>query len=132
MPYMGRSLTGNLSTFTKTPFMQTGGNVATFLWLLAVALKANPIGMIGIDNSFDEKRQTEYPGIPHKKVKGPYGPVFMDPVYEHYAKWHLAAIKLAKQQGVITINCNKGGAMYSEDIVDMPLKEFIEIYSKKE
>lgn len=131
-PFLGNPMTSNLSSLTKTPIMQTGGNVASYLWILAVALKADPIAMIGIDNCFYEKRQTEYPGVAHTKWEGPYGTVFLDPVYEHYARWHLSAIKLAKKEGTTTINCNQGGAMYSEDIVDMPLKVFIEKYEKKE
>jgi len=128
-PWIGSVLTDSISAATKTPTMQTGGNVATFLWILAVALKANPIALVGIDNSVYEKRQTEYPGVPHKKAHGPYGTAYIDPVYEHYANWHLAAIRTAKNELAInTINCTEGGVMYSEDVLDMPLLDFIEKY----
>ena len=130
-PWVGNDISASVSAITKTPVMQTGGNVATFLWLLATVLKANPIGLIGIDNGFKKMEQTEYPGVPHKKFEGPYGVYFADPVYEWYAKWHLSAIRFVKREKSIeTVNCNKSGIMYSEDITDMSLEEFMEKYNK--
>jgi hypothetical protein len=130
-PYLGDwKLTLSLAKISKTSAMVTGGQVATFCWVLAVALGANPVGIFGITNSYERLEESEYPGTPHRKVRSKYGVFFQDRVFEMYAKVHHALIKYAKQKlGVETINTTQSGVMYSKWITDMPLKEFVEKYA---
>ena len=130
-PWIGPGITESLAALSKTPWCFTGGNIATLLWILAVNLNANPIALVGIDNAVYKKEQTEYPGVPHRRVKGPYGTVLVDPVYDWYAEWHLSAIRYVKEKyGITTVNVTKGGLMYSDYIEDMSIDEFIKKYNK--
>lgn len=71
VPYLGcLSLTKTLMVKSGLPFMRTGGQVASFAWLLAHNLGAKSIGIFGVTHSFNDLAETEYPGIPHKRVKG--------------------------------------------------------------
>jgi len=126
-PYMGSwSLTNAMMGESGLPYMPTGGEVSTFGWLLALNIGAKNIGLFGITNSYDDLNETEYPGVKHKKIEGPYGTCWADPVYEFYAKTHLAYIKLAKEKlGIRTINTMKAGVMYSDYVEDMSLEEFV-------
>lgn len=116
---------------TDTPVVFTGGQVACFAWVLAYFLGANPIGIYGIMHGYDKLAETEYPKYPklHKKIKGPYGLVWQDPVYAEYNEQFLMAIKRAcEEKNVSTINTNRAGLLYSGDVVDKTLKEFVETY----
>ncbi len=131
IPHLGDwNLTMSLSRLSNVPIMATGGQVATFGWILAVALGANPVGLFGHMNCYESMGETEYPGTPHRRVKNKYGVFYQDKVYEHYAKVHHALIKCAREKlGVETVNTTRSGVMYSKWISDMPLKEFVEKYA---
>ena len=131
-PYMGSAdLTSALMRIGKVPYMETGGQVATFCWLLAAVLGANPIGIFGITNSFDKLSESEYPNVKHRKVKTPYGTVYQDPVFQMYAESHLKIIEAAyEKRGIVTINCTKTGCMYGKGIKDWTLKQFIDSQQK--
>lgn len=126
-PWLGDSmLTATLMAKSNTMKLETGGEVSTFAWLLARYLQANPIGLFGVYNAYDDIKETEYPDVPHYKIKNRYGVFWVDPVYMWYAEIHKEFIKIAKRElGVTTINCSEGGAMYSKYIKAMPLKEFV-------
>lgn len=130
-PWLGNDrVTFNLAAKSNTMLMNAGGEVSTFCWLLARYLQADPIGLFGVYNAIDNIKETEYPDVPHKKIKNKYGTFWCDPVYEFYAKIHKAYIELAKKHfGTTTINTSMGGSMYSKDIKDMPLEAFVRRYS---
>jgi len=95
-----------------------------------VNLQANPIGVFGITHSYDDIAETEYPGVRHEKVTNRHGVFWTDPVYQRYNDVYLAFIKYGKEKhGIRTVNCTKGGILYSEHVEDMPLKEFVEKYT---
>lgn len=125
-PYMtSLGITKALMERSKTPFMHTGGQVACFAYLLAYNLGAKNIGLFGITHGYDKLEETEYPDVPHKRQKGPYGIVWQDPVYEWYNSIYLDYIHYLLKQGIKTYNCSKSGLLYSEHIEDLSLKEFV-------
>ena len=129
VPYLGcLSLTKALMLKSGMPYMQTGGQVASFCWLLAYNLGASNIGVFGVTHGYDDMSETEYPGVPHKRVKGPYGTVWQDPVYGWYNDIWLDYIRQASEEGVTTYNLMKAGLLYSKHVKDMSLKEFTEKY----
>lgn len=80
-------------------------------------------------NSYDDINETEYPGVRHEKVKNKYGTFWVDPVYEYYNAAYLAFIEYAKKHHkVSTVNCTKGGILYSKHVEDMSLEEFVRKY----
>ncbi len=120
-------LTETFAKKSNTSAMSTGGQVASFAWILAVNLMANPIGVFGITNSYDEIDETEYPGVRHHKVTNKYGTFWVDPVYQHYNDIFLAYIRYAREKHEVrTVNCMQGGILYSDHIDDMSLEEFVE------
>jgi hypothetical protein len=126
VPYLG-NMTRDMMNLTGCPVMETGGQVASFAWLLAYNLGANPIGVFGVTHGYDSMAETEYPaGTPHKRIKGKYGAVWQDPVYEYYNGTFLDFIRIGRENEVTTVNTTKSGALYSKDVVDMALKEFVE------
>lgn len=129
-PWLGSErLTATLMAKSHTVSMMTGGEVSTFAWILARYLKADPIGLFGVYNAYDELGETEYPDVPHHKIKNRYGTFWVDPVYKWYAEIHKECIKVAKKElGVTTINTSEGGVMYSKYIKAMPLREFVGKY----
>jgi hypothetical protein len=130
-PWLGDdNLTATLMTKSQTLTLTTGGEVSTFAWILARYLQANPIGLFGVYNAYDKLAETEYPEVPHHKIKNKYGTFWQDPVYKWYTEIHKEYIEVAKEEfGTTTINTSMGGAMYSKWIKDMPLKEFVERYA---
>jgi len=131
-PFLGAwRLTLSLAKLSNTPILTTGGQVATLGWVLAVALGANPVGIFGIMNSYEDISETEYPDTPHRTVKNKYGTFYQDEVYKLYADIHHALIKVAKKKfGVETYNLSRGGVMYGRHIKDATLAEFIERFKK--
>lgn len=129
-PDMGwEPLTYTLALKSGTPVLYCGGEVSTVCWQIAHNLGANPIGIFGILNCYENISETEYPGVSHKVVENKYGKFIVDPVYERYTEVHLGLIRAAKQKyGIITINCTESGIMYSEWVEELTLKEFVEIY----
>lgn len=130
-PFMGSwDLTCTLAKKANVSVMTTGGQVACLAWLLAVNLQTPHIGVFGVTNSVDDYFETEYPGVRHKQVKNKYGTFWVDPVYEYYNEVFLAYIKYAKEKhNIKTVNCTKGGILYSDYVRDMPLQEFVEKYT---
>ena len=127
-PYLGSlSLTKALMIRSGMPYLPTGGQVASFAYILAYNLGANPIGIFGVSLGYDSISETEYPDIPHKRKRGLYGDVWTDPVYEWYNSIYLSYIQAAAKKGVTTVNTMKGGLLYDGKYVkDVSLKEFIE------
>ena len=128
-PYLlGMQLTKSIVDATNAPYMQTGGNVATFAYLLAYNLGANPIGLFGITNGYETKAESEYAQALkfHSQKEGPYGPYWQDPVYEMYNNEILAYISyLRRTEKIKTVNTMKAGLLYSKDVEDKSLAEFI-------
>ena len=120
-------LTKRMMEQTKTPFMQTGGQVASFAYLLAYNLGANPIGLFGITHSYDKRSEAELPRAKLKKKKGPHGIVWQDQMYESYNETFLKFIEALTKKNVSTINTMQNGLLYSKYVVDMSLREFIHI-----
>lgn len=81
-------------------------------------------------NSYDSMAESEYPLHQqyHECIEGRYGTCYQDPIYEHYNNEYLEFIRLAKEQGVTTINTSKAGLLYSDDVVDLSLEEFVKKY----
>jgi len=138
MPWLGGvNITFSLANKGSLPVMFTGGEVSTFIWILALNLGANPIGMLGIDNCYEKIEQTEYPEVEHEKFDfNPWSgkklpkPIYIDPVYAIYATVHHELIKYAKKKhNIETINCSPTGVMHSRWIRDMNFKKFVEEYS---
>lgn len=138
MPWIGdANITFSLANKGNLPVMFTGGEVSTFIWILALNLGANSIGMLGIDNCYEDISQTEYPEVEHEKLEfNPWSnkklpkPIYIDPVYMIYATVHHELIKYAKKKhNVETINCSPTGVMHSKWIRDMNFEKFIEEYS---
>lgn len=122
-------LTKAIMELSQTPFMETGGQVACFAWVLALSLGANPIGIFGVSHGYDSKEESECPGAPHKRIKGPYGVVWQDPMYQLYNGYFLEFIERGKkEENVETVNTMKAGLLYSKDVTDMSLKEFVKSY----
>lgn len=127
-PYLGcASLTKKLMMASGTPHLMTGGQVASFAWILALNLGANPLGLFGITNSYDSMGETEFPGARHIRKIGPYGVCWQDPVFEYYNEEFLKFIKTAQKE-VKTINTMKAGLLYSPYLEDLSLKEFVKNY----
>lgn len=134
-PWVG-DITPTLCAKSKTPMVSTGGNVLTFLDIVAMNLGANPIGLAGEDNCFFDLSETEYPGVPHRKLwRNPFTsermkrPVYLDPVYKHYAKIHLKYIKHAWDKHKIAhLNCNPEGIMDGPGIERITMQNFSEKY----
>ena len=126
-PYM-MGLTNTLMQKSGTPNIRTGGQVACFAWILAKVLGANPIGTFGITHSCDDITETEYPSLDHVRINGPHGLCWQDAVYRFYNDTFLQCIKQGKEFGVKTVNCSKSGLLYSGDVVDMSLKQFVNKY----
>lgn len=126
-PWMGgQAITSALMHESRLPYMPTGGEVSTFGWLLALNLGAKVVGLFGITNSYDDLSETEYPGVKHERVEGPYGTCWVDPVYDYYTRVHLAYIKIAKEElKMDTVNCSRAGIMYSDHVIPMSLEEFV-------
>jgi len=132
-PYMGSlGITKGLMLQSQMPYMGTGGQVASFAWLLAYNLGANPIGVFGVTNSYDDMSETEYPDVPHKRQKGPYGTCWQDPVYSFYNRTFLKFIRDGAEQGVTTINTMKAGLLYDDHVKDMSLEEFASAFTNEE
>jgi len=135
MPWLGDYyLTYNFAAKGGLPVLHTGGQVASFIWILAVNLGCKKIGLLGYDNCVHDIKETEYPGVPHQYLKyNPWTreklpkPAYVDPVYQRYPEVHHALIKYAKEKhGVETYNCSpESGIMHAPWITDMPLKEFV-------
>lgn len=125
-------LTKGIMEVSQTPYMETGGNVATFAYILAYNLGANPIGLFGITNSYDSPAENEYPQMyKHllKKKKGPYGKVWQDPVYARYNDTMLGCIEhLARTEKIQTINTINAGLVYSRHVVPSSLEKFVRAY----
>ena len=131
-PAPNAEITKGIMQASHTPFITVGGNVATFAYVLAYNLGANPIGLFGITNSYDSPSESEYPPrYRHllKKQKGPYGKVFQDSVYKYYNDIILSFIDyLAKTEKIETVNTTKAGLVYSGTVNDLSLKEFVKTY----
>lgn len=130
-PYMASfPVTKALMELSKTDYMHHGGQVASFAWILAYNLGANPIGVFGVTHGYDKIEETEYPlhKEVHEDVEGPYGTCKQDPVYGWYNAVWLDYIRLAAKENVTTINTMKGGLLYSGDVVDLSLREFVKSF----
>lgn len=126
-PMLG-SLTKTLANESRTVIMATGGQVASTAYILACSLGAKEIGLFGITHSYDSMAESEYPlhkGA-HTRVEGKYGVCWQDPVYEHYNNEYLELIEEAKKAGINTTNTSKSGLLYSEDVEDKSLAEFVQ------
>uniref|UniRef100_A0A6M3LCT5 6-hydroxymethylpterin diphosphokinase MptE-like domain-containing protein n=1 Tax=viral metagenome TaxID=1070528 RepID=A0A6M3LCT5_9ZZZZ len=126
-PYM-MGLTDTLQFKSGTPYIRTGGQVASFAWVLAYALGAKTIGTFGITHSFDSMAETEYPGAAHERIEGLYGTCWQDQTYRFYNDTYLKLIREGKKDGVETINCSKAGLLYNSNVIDMSLQEYVEKY----
>lgn len=131
-PYMGCfSLTKALMMQSGTPYLMTGGQVASFAYIFAYNLGAKNIGIFGVTSGYDDLSETEYPHVHHERIKGKYGITWQDPVYKWYNDIWLEYIKnLAKKDQVNTYNLMKGGLLYSRYVHDLSLKEFVEKYGE--
>ena len=128
-------LTRTLASQSKTMIMPTGGQVASAAYVLAVNLGAKEIGLFGITHSYDSMDETEYPLNPefHSRVEGPYGICWQDPVYEFYNREFQEFVRIAKQtHKITTFNASKNGLLYSPDIEDVSLEEFVKRYGSQE
>lgn len=123
----GPALTKYLMMASLTPMVPTGGQVASLAWILAYNLCANPIGVFGITHSYDDPKETEYPSERLKRRKGPYGTVWQDNTYEFYNNTFLGYISKAAKEGVVTVNTSKAGLLYSPDVKDLSLEEFVKL-----
>jgi len=135
-PLFSDAITETMSAMSKTDIVKTGGCVHNTCWSLAYSLGADPIGLYGIDNSYDKMSQTEFPGVRHKQfyVKELDKKFYTDPVYEFYAERMFFWIETTGRK---TINTTENGIMYSSvakmkgydvNIERMDLKTFIETY----
>lgn len=126
-PSLGYSISKSLAAESSTLIMHTGGQVASTAYVLAYNLGAETIGLFGITHSYDSLDETEYPLQKryHQRVKGPYGLQWQDPTYDFYNKEYLELIEGAKKHGITTVNASKAGLLYSADIEDMSLEEFV-------
>lgn len=126
IPYLGDELTHSLMATSKLPYLAAGGCVHNTCYVLAYALGANPIGLLGIENSYDDLSQTEYPDVHHEKIETQFGIRYSDPVYLHYARimidWSELFYNNSKVQ---TFNCTQNGITYGEHIHEMSLESFI-------
>lgn len=121
-------LTKCLMESSATPFMETGGQVASFALVLAYNLGANPIGVFGVTHGYDKPEESEYPFERLRRIKGRYGDVWQDATYRFYNDKFLKFIVQIAKEGIITVNTMKGGLLYSKHVKDMPLKEFVQTY----
>lgn len=135
-PFFSDAITETMSAMSKTDIVKTGGCVHNTCWSLAYTLGANPIGLYGVDNSYDKMEQTEFPGVRHKPiyVEELDKVFFTDPVYEFYADRLFSWIEVTNRK---TVNATENGIMYnsvakamgySVDIEKVDLKTFIEKY----
>lgn len=135
-PLFGDALSETMSAMSKTDIVKNGGCVHNTCWSIAYALGAEPIGLYGIDNSYDSMEQTEFPGIRHKPifVEELRREFYTDPVYEFYAK---RLFMWVETTGKTTVNTTENGIMYTSvakmmgfdtNIEKMTLKEFVECY----
>lgn len=126
------NLTDTLSFKSSTPWIGTGGNIATTLWIIARLLGANPIGLLGFDNCVDKLSQSEYPDAPHNRLDKVGNiklkqPAYVDPVYQHY-NWILQEFidYAARNYGTKTVNLQpRHGILHGKTIGECSVEDFV-------
>lgn len=125
--------------------MNALGNSGTFSWSIANFLECNPITLIGMDEGFlpdtpveetpyytafkksfdtrEEIIQKCYRFYTHSFFRTN---CYTDDVYGNFAKNTVAIAKMAKEQGVKTINATGGGMVDAPDVIEnMWLEDFL-------
>lgn len=142
------NISHTIHLLTHTSQLSVSGNIGSCLYNIASFLGYNPIVTIGLDLSFptlqslkdyypnatdeDWKRKTQ---IGNKLIKQYYrrnNPIYnkqyyVDSVYESYAIAHKSwADTLSIYYNIKSINCSEQGSLYSDSILNIPFKEYLE------
>lgn len=136
------SLTRKLYGINKIPCFNTGGNVGTAAWVFANAVINSPIvALTGMDlgyykdlpvemtQTFDELVDYVNGEMDIKECFKEYKfpltneTYYVDPTFYWYRKNFFQLLEKSKGK---TINCTEGGTLFSENIIPMFLKDFIQ------
>ncbi len=140
-PDLPDSETEKLFKLNGLPCLNAGGNVGSACWMMADAvLKKQHVALTGVDFSY-------YDDTPYKNTQYYYealelvgeerlDTIFMRVFNPHLKKWFYTDpaymwyrktfLEMATDATCTTYNCTEGGILFGEDIVFVPLNDFLD------